>query len=78
MELPAGDGAPLLETDHPEPDKGGWLTPVGTLEHHGDLKSNQVKRLNLALVIFKSQRVVQLDFAPEIEVPINMLFCQIS
>ena len=39
MELPAGDGAPLLETDHSEPNKGSRLTPVGTLEHHRDLQS---------------------------------------
>ena len=39
MELPAGDGAPLLETDDSEPNKGSRLTPVGTLEHHGDLQS---------------------------------------
>ena len=44
VELPAGDGAPLLETDHPEPDEGGRLTPVGTLEHHGDLKSGQMSK----------------------------------
>ena len=45
MELPAGDGAPLLETDYPEPDEGSRLTPVGTLEHHGDLKGNPMLTL---------------------------------
>lgn len=58
MELPAGDGAPLLETDYPEPDEGSRLTPVGTLEHHGDLKASPMLTLDLETIYILGRLVV--------------------
>ena len=41
VELAAGDGAALLQADHAEPDEGGRLAAVRTLQHHRDLKGTE-------------------------------------